>query len=236
MTMKKALGILGGMGPQAAIDLQQKILDITDAGCDQDHIRVYVDNHPQIPDRIGAVIRDTLSPAPAMQESLDKLASIGALCVAMPCVSAHFFLPKLSIPPDLLFIDMLKVAAEACAARFPSLTAGVLCSEAIAYSQILTPYLESLSIPHLYTHAEHQRLLGRLILDVKVKACMQTAADSLLSIAGELVSRGADYILLACTELPLINQYRPLPYHCVDSTAELARAAVLNCGYNLRSS
>ena len=232
--MKKTLGILGGMGPQAALDLQQKILDFTEAGCDQEHIRVYVDNHAQIPDRIGAVLRGARSPAPEIQESLDKLAAIGAQCVVMPCVSAHYFVPQLAVPPGLLFIDMLQVAAEACAARFPSLMAGILCSEAIAHSRILTPYLERLSIPHIYTNEEHQRLLGRLILDVKVKSDMRATADSLLSIAGELMSRGADYILLACTELPLINQYRPLPHPCIDATAELAKAAVLNCGYKMR--
>jgi len=232
--MKKALGILGGMGPQATLDLQQKILDFTDAGCDQDHIRVYVDNHTQIPDRIGAVLRNTSSPTPDLQESLNKLTAIGAECVVMPCISAHIFLPQLSVPPQIIFLDMLHVAAESCKLQFPSLKAGVLCTEAVAQSGLLTRYLKSRSIPFLYPNEEEQRLLGRLIFNVKAKTCMNPVSESLNNIATQMKSRGAGYFLLACTELPLINQYKPLPYPCVDSTAELAKAAVKGCGYELR--
>jgi len=231
--MKKALGILGGMGPQATLDLQQKILDFTASERDQDHIRVYVDNHPQIPDRIGAILSNAPSPAPAMQESLDKLVALGAGCIVMPCVSAHYFLPQLIIPPQVIFLDMLKIAAETCARQYGQLKTGVLCSEAAAQSGLLTSYLEHCGIPHIYPQAEDQRLVGRLILDVKAKADLSVLAVSLYSVIMEMADRGADYFLLACTELPIIAQFMPLPYLCIDSTAELAKAAILCCGYEI---
>ena len=48
--MKKTIGILGGMGPLATADLFRKITLFTKAGCDNDHIRVYIDSNAQIPD------------------------------------------------------------------------------------------------------------------------------------------------------------------------------------------
>ena len=222
------------MGPQATLDLQQKILDMTKAQRDFEHLRVFVDNHPQIPDRIGAVLRNTQSPAPAMQESLDKLTAMGADCVVMPCVSAHYFLQQLNIPPKVLFLNMLQITAQECAACFPGLKAGVLCSEATAQSGILTPYLESFSIPHIYAQADYQRLLGRLILEVKARADLHILSVSLRSVAEEMVSRGADYFVLACTELPIIVQCEPLPYPYLDATVELAKAAILSCGYEIQ--
>ena len=227
--MKKALGILGGMGPQATIDLQQKILNLTEALSDQEHLRVYVDNHPQIPDRIGAVLDNAPSPVPAMQESLDKLVAMGAACIAMPCVSAHYFLPQLVVPERVVFLDMLQIMALACAKRYAGLKAGILCSEATARCRLPSSYLELCSVSHFYPRAQEQQILGRLILDVKAKTDLTALAVNLRPIAAEMAGRGADYFVLACTELPIIVKFEPLPYLCLDATTELARAAVLCC-------
>ena len=232
-TEKIALGILGGMGPQATIDLQQKILNLTAAQRDSEHMRVFVDNHPQIPDRIGAILRGTQSPAPAMQESLDKLAAMGASCIVMPCVSAHYFIPECKIPKDVVFIDMLELAAQACASRYPGKKVGVLCTVATAQAGLFTRYLERHSVPCIYPKEEDQQTVGQLILDVKAGLNLTPVAASLHSIAAEMTTRGADYFVLACTEIPIIHSYDALPYPCIDATYELAKAAVLGCGYKI---
>ena len=48
--MGKTIGILGGMGPLATADLFRKITLLTDAACDNEHIRVYIDSNARIPD------------------------------------------------------------------------------------------------------------------------------------------------------------------------------------------
>lgn len=53
--MKKTIGILGGMGPMATADLFRKIVALTDAAGDNDHIRVYIDSNASIPDRTAAI-------------------------------------------------------------------------------------------------------------------------------------------------------------------------------------
>ena len=45
---EKVVGILGGMGPEATIDLFAKIVEETHAKCDEDHLRIIVDNNPKI--------------------------------------------------------------------------------------------------------------------------------------------------------------------------------------------
>ena len=47
--MKKSIGILGGMGPLATADLFQKIISLTAAASDNEHIRVYIDSNSSIP-------------------------------------------------------------------------------------------------------------------------------------------------------------------------------------------
>ena len=54
--MYKTIGILGGMGPAATADLMMKIIDMTDAKSDQEHIHIIVDNNTNIPDRTAAIL------------------------------------------------------------------------------------------------------------------------------------------------------------------------------------
>src|SRR5689334_5237573 len=92
---KKTIGILGGMGPQATIDLYQKIVDSTPANVDQDHIHVVIDSNPQIPDRTGYLLGKNENPIAAMLEGLKTLEKANVDFVLIPCNTAHVFVPYL---------------------------------------------------------------------------------------------------------------------------------------------
>ena len=83
--MGKTIGILGGMGPLATADLFRKITLLTDAACDNEHIRVYIDSNARIPDRTAAILSGGPDPVPEMASALRSLERCGADCVIMPC-------------------------------------------------------------------------------------------------------------------------------------------------------
>ena len=91
--MGKTIGILGGMGPLATADLFRKITLLTDAACDNEHIRVYIDSNARIPDRTAAILSGGPDPVPEMASALRSLERCGADCVIMPCNTAHYFPP-----------------------------------------------------------------------------------------------------------------------------------------------
>ena len=127
--MKKALGILGGMGPLATVDLFEKIVTMTDAGCDNDHIRIYIDCNSSIPDRTAAILNGGADPLPQMTDSLRKLEACGADVIIMPCNTAHHFLPRLQALTSIPFLSMPEITAAACARRFPGKTAAILATQ-----------------------------------------------------------------------------------------------------------
>ena len=53
---EQRLGILGGMGPQATQDFYQRILDRTDAACDQEHLPTLILSDTGMPDRTTAIL------------------------------------------------------------------------------------------------------------------------------------------------------------------------------------
>jgi len=88
---EKVVGILGGMGPEATVDLFMKIIKATPAKKDQDHLRIMIDNNPKIPDRTLAILGRGKSPLKQLQETLHNLERAGAEVIAIPCNTAHYY-------------------------------------------------------------------------------------------------------------------------------------------------
>ena len=233
--MKKSIGILGGMGPLATADLFRKIVLMTDAARDNDHIRVYIDDNASIPDRTAAILSGGADPLPAMTDSLQKLEACGADCVIMPCNTAHYFLPRLQALTESPFLSMLEATARACAARFPGKTAAVLATKGTLSAGLYQAALEKEGVSFLIPEDAEQDALMRVIYDgVKAGKEPEDYRADMLSVVEALTVRGADYFILGCTELPLAAQALSLPQPTVDPTAELAKAAIRFCGYSVK--
>ena len=162
---KKSIGILGGMGPLATADLFRKIVTLTDAARDNDHIRIYIDDNATIPDRTAAILEGGPSPLPAMTDSLRKLESCGADCLVMPCNTAHYFLPQLQSLTKVPFLSMLQATAAACRDQFPDAVAGVLATRGTLKAGLYQQALEDAGVPFLIPEEEEQDALMRVIYD-----------------------------------------------------------------------
>ena len=232
--MKKSIGILGGMGPLATADLLRKIVLLTKAEKDGDHIRIYIDDNPNIPDRTAAILSGGESPLPQMRASLNKLSFCGADCIILPCNTAHYFLPQLQSETDIPFISMLDATARACAARYPGKCAAVLATKGTLATGLYANALSVQSVEYLIPNEAEQDVLMHVIYDV-IKASKpftpeKTAWKALLD---GLRARGADYFILGCTELPIAAAEAGTDDAFIDPTEELAKAAIRFCGYEV---
>ena len=227
---KKTLGILGGMGPQATADLFQRIIDLTKAEKDQEHMDIIIEDLPQIPDRIGAILGDAESPFPKLLAGARNLERAGAEVIVMPCITAHYYWKDLKDAISVPFLNMLDVAASASADRFGKATAGILCSAATNRTGLMADALQKQGIPYLVPEEAQQQEISEIILAVKAKQPTEPLWQRMLPIIRSMQERGAAYFVLACTELPILGRGRteaPL----IDSTSELAAAAIRACGY-----
>ena len=110
--MKKTIGIVGGMGPLATCDLFKKIVEITDAACDQYHVRVCIDSNTEISDRTAAILSGGKNPVPELVKSAVRLQGMGADVLIMPCNTAHYFYNQLVPFVDTPFLNMLEETAK----------------------------------------------------------------------------------------------------------------------------
>lgn len=113
--MKKTIGIIGGMGPMATVDLMKKVILATDAREDQEHIPILVDNNTNIPDRTAAILGEGEDPLPELLKSADRLTDAGADFLIMGCNTAHYFLPRMMPHLKVPFVNMIEETASFCA-------------------------------------------------------------------------------------------------------------------------
>lgn len=230
--MRKTIGILGGMGPLATNDLFRKIIDVTEASCDQEHVPVLIDSNTNIPDRTSAILGGGEDPVPELVRSARRLEAAGADFLIMPCNTAHYFYEAVAGAVDVPVLHMVEVAADALAAKGVRAT-GLLATDGTIASGVYHRVLEERGIRPLTPEADGQREVMRLIYD-GIKAGQAIDIRDFEEVLQRLFAQGAECFVLGCTELPVAFAQYALSWPTLDPTQELACAAVKQAGGTLR--
>lgn len=223
----RRVGILGGMGPAAALDLQAKILALTPATRDEDHLPVVTWNVPQIPDRVAAIAGRGLSPLPAMAEGARALEAAGAEAIAIACNTAHHWAESLRAGMRVPLLHIVDAVAEAIAAR-PARPAriGLMGTRGTLASGFYGRRLEALGFAWIAPDEACQAsCIDPAIAAVK-RADRAGAVERFSGAARHLRERGADLLLLGCTELPLALPGSGFEACSLDANHALAQAVV----------
>ena len=233
-SLKKSLGVLGGMGSLATADFLHKVIEYTYVEHESDHLHIYADIYPQIPDRVDALLHGGPSPAPAMIEALKKLESCGAEIVVMPCITAHNFHDELFEVAAVPFPNFPEIVAKACEKNYGNKTAAVLSTEATLKMRTILDKLDGEGVPYITPDKEEQDIITGLIYAVKTNKDMGAVVEKFQIILNQMKARGAEYFVLGCTELPVIGDVCASDYEFLNVTSELAKAAIELCGGKLK--
>ncbi len=227
--MKKIIGIIGGMGPAATCDLMQKIIALTKAARDQEHLHLLADVNTNIPDRTAAILHGGADPVPELVKSGKRLTAAGAELLVMPCNTAHYFYDRLCAEMTVPVLHMPRLTAKALR-ETGTACAAVLATDGTVQSGIYESALRAEGIETIYPAAAEQAQLMRLIYD-GVKARRIPLSDiPAAAILDSLRARGAEKFILACTELPIAFEALGIGGAIIDPTRVLAFAAVRAAG------
>ena len=226
--MSRIVGILGGMGPLATADLYRKIILATPAARDQDHLHVVIDADPSVPDRTAALRGEAPDPTPWLLRGARRLEAADVAFIVVPCNTAHAFLPAVRPQVAVPILDMIAETAARVRADFPAARrVGVLATRGTVESGLYHRALAAEGLEALVPDAAAQdELVGAAIAAVKA-GDTSAAVGALVVEAGRgLVAAGAEVLLAACTELPLVLTAANAPAPLLDPTQALAEAAV----------
>jgi len=200
----KVVGVLGGMGPAAGVDFLRRIVELTPATRDQDHLHVIMDGDPSVPDRTEAIIGRGADPSEHLVWMAKRLQSWGADLLVMPCNSAHAFAAAIVTAVSIPLVDWPGEAAAAVA-REQSGPVGLLAtSGTVAAGVYLRPFADR-RIELLVPDRDEQQLVTEAIDLVKRDGPRSSEAfQRLLEASRGLAEAGATASLLACTELSVL--------------------------------
>jgi aspartate racemase len=231
------VGVVGGVGPAATVDFLAKIVASTPASRDQDHIKVIVEQNPQIPDRTRNLVAGGPDPTLALFHACKQLEAAGADLVAIPCNTAHAFVERIQPHLGIPIVNMIQETVEHLR-RHPARpgTVGLLATDGTVASRVYQDAAGPAGVRLVVPDPEHQRRVMAAIYGPRgVKAGFREGEcqDDLRAAMEHLVrDRGAEALILGCTELPLLvagDDRRPvldrvLPV--LDPTGILARRCV----------
>lgn len=225
--MSRILGVLGGMGPLATVDFLQKLIEETPARRDQEHVPVIAYSVPQMPERPPAIIGRGESPLPHMLDGIRTLKRAGATTIAIACNTAHYWYDELVAGGGL---PILHIADAACAAlgEASPRPVGLIATDGTVAARFYQSRLAARGVQCLLSSTEEQSQLVLPAIEC-VKRTDLAQAHALASRAAQnLLDRGAQAIIMGCTEIPLAIEFKKstVSVHCVDATRTLARACV----------
>lgn len=236
------IGIVGGVGPLAGLDIFKKIIEETIATKDQEHLPVILSSQPhRIADRTAFLLqKSNENPGYALLKIIEKLDNSGAKVAAIPCNTAHapaiFDVITKQLKDANSKIKLLHIVEETAKfikANFPNQTVGVLSTTGTRDTGLYKNILSDFCIVNIAPDDELQPLVHDAIYNEQygIKAfsspVTSKATENLIQAISVLKKQGAQVIVLACTELPLAlteKSYFGIP--TVDPNRILARALV----------
>jgi aspartate racemase len=224
---QRVIGVLGGLGPWATLDLFEKMLRLTPASRDQDHLRIIIDNNPKIPDRSPAILGDGEDPTPALVDTAHNLERAGAECIVIPCNTAHAFYEPIQAAVGIPVLHIMDEVANAAAEEMPGLrAAGVLATRAAIVSGLYHRSFARIGVDVLSPDPAGQDVVNEAIYGVKAGRMGPEVTRGLVAVSERLIRAGAQALVLGCTELPFVLRPGDVPVLLLDSNFILARAAV----------
>ncbi len=202
----KRVGILGGMGPQATLLLQQRLLDSVQAKDDASHLPLLVDMNPQIPSRLDWILQQKGDdPGAVLAQMAKGLEVAGAQALAMPCNTAHHFSQSITNAVSIPFLNMLDMATTAVTDKCVSGDkVGMLASPATIEINLF----EGIFAPHQLNTIWPDNLGNILATIKKIKATgvSDTEINTMQNAANECIDKGAKCLVVGCTEFSLLSK------------------------------
>jgi aspartate racemase len=238
----RVVGVIGGAGVVASNELLARIEGIVTARgayVDQQHPEILLLHATQAPSRSMWLEGRGPSFIPAYVEAATRLCKAGAEVVAMCCNTAHAAIDEIERGSGVRFINLVALALAEVRETMPTARRlGMLCSDGTRMASIYEKRSarDGHAFEFIYPSEEMQRCVTSGIRGVKrglhrAGSVPTEVEQFFVSAANELVERGVDCVVLACTEIPLaFNRDRWTRAPLIDTVDILARACVKESG------
>lgn len=224
--MYMILGIVGGMGPLATCELFRKIIELTDADKDQDHLHIIIDNNTKIPDRTDYILDKGEDPRIEMIRSIIKLETMGVDYIAIPCNTAHYFYDDIKRYTKVKIINMIYETAYFLKENNSKDRDYLLLSTEGTYkAEIYEKTFNDLDLNILTPDDEDKKTIMKWIYGVKSSE-FNISLQEFESLVNKYMKDKDIPIIIGCTELSVLVERIGLTKKYFDPMTILAKRCV----------
>jgi len=201
----KIIGILGGMGPEATAKLYDLLIKISQ----KEYQAFSNDSFPEIiiysvpvPDFISSLKSKEI----AKRMLVSRIKMLSSAPISFFCIgsnTAHLLIGDLRKSTKIPFISLIEETTNAVG-RLKIKKVGLLASPITIKTGIYQKVLKRQGVKIVLPEEKEIPKLGRIIKDTVAGKKNEKGALVLENIAKNLALRGAEAIILGCTELPLL--------------------------------
>lgn len=230
----RKIGILGGMGPEATAELYLRIIRIFQqrygAVYDSDFPEIIIINLP-LPDTVENVCEDDRV-KDMLIEGARKLEAAGADFISIPCNTVTSYLPELANAVSIPIINIVQETTNEIAQRQIK-KVGLLGTYATIRSKVYeNAMLDAKVIP---LGEPEQKIVTQIIINILAGKKSIEDRELLNAYIENLKKRGAEKVILGCTELPLIITNNRDALDTLQILAEASVRESTNCVYDFNT-
>ncbi len=205
IVQRKSIGIIGGMGPQASSQLLRMIIDLSasefGAKNGEDFPEVLLLSLP-----ISDFISDKNKAKLALEVIKNKISLLNEAnlgCLAIACNTAHLFLEELQTFTKIPFVSVIDEVSNRVQKNGIK-RIGLLASPTTIRSKIYQEALSARGINTIVPINKESKVIEKIIRNVIGGKNSIKDTGLVHSIAESLTKRGAEGVILGCTELNLV--------------------------------
>lgn len=222
----RKIGVIGGMGPLATIEVQKRIFENTLAQTDQDHIHLIIDCNTKIPDRSVAIKNKDYSIVENIVSSAERLCKVGVDFIIVPCNTVHYFYNRFTPLIKTQIINMIVETAKYIHSIKVDTTCLIFSTAATMQSNIYKSEFTNRGINVEYPCEKDINSIHHIIYLVK-----SGNIDQARTIFEPIVNKYMvkyNTLVIACTELSSIYKSSE---KVIDSLDVLTKTAIIRAGY-----
>lgn len=224
----KTIGILGGVGPETTSKVYHSIVDLFRKNKEDKYPSILIYNLP-FPFIIEeeAIVKGINSEKmiPYLVDGAKILEKAGADFFILPCNTLHKFTKEIREVVKIPFLSILEeTVSQLKLMRIK--TVGILATETSVQDKLYDEILKQNNINFLYPTRKEQDGINKIIIELLGGKKNQLQEKKIKNVFLSLKNRGAEAILLACTDLQLLTSTIHISIPIIDSTEILIRASV----------
>jgi aspartate racemase len=223
----RTIGILGGMGPVSSAHFYSEILTVCQrqfgAIEEWDFPAMILYSLPVI-ESTNEGFDDRAVAVAALVPAVKILEKAGADFIVIPCNTAHYFLEELRSAVKIPILSMVECVMEE-AVKQGRKTVGLMGTLMTVKTGLYLPSAKKRGISLLAIEGDEFQPVTDAIGNVTSGRMTSVDTEKLRAIAEALRKRGAESVILGCTELPLVLTAQDTDVPLLDSVHILAEAA-----------